>query len=451
MNDQPSVEKRVMHTAEIVRFGQWAIAIVAVLATLGIVVMFGQRQRIFEPWSLGDPIGEIVRLQAGQSVSQTIEIPGGGVGGFSAVVRAFPHDANPVAINLRVRRSGATREILRESVVAVSEGGHSTISTGQFSPVAAGSVGKLDFEIEVAGTSQGELAILASRTKNIGPRLLTINGAPTDSELRAEITPILSVGPVGMLRMTSISGMARVAGYVLALWLLSVVAAGLVMRTFKKLFEVDPPRLIDGPTVVLGVLLLTLAIVQATGTMVVGDSQMYLDEIRDGFWRAAFAFPLLALLVGSFTILLPTLGRKVVAQTWNGRAELRQIWQSARAHPSRFLGRPIHQWRVMVRSALWLIVLALVLDLWSVDGLTQMVASIAEILMGVAVLSAMLASSGGRLAASGAGVNQRAIVVSGVVVSVGIFALVLFFVTTVIDDSVVILIQRLVDRLSSRG
>ena len=105
----------------------------------------------------------------------------------------------------------------------------------------------------------------------------------------------------------------------------------------------------------------------------------------------------------------------------------------------------------MVRSALWLIVLALVLDLWSVDGLTQMVASIAEILMGVAVLSAMLASSGGRLAASGAGVNQRAIVVSGVVVSVGIFALVLFFVTTVIDDSVVILIQRLVDRLSSRG
>ena len=104
MNDQPSVEKRVMHAAEIVRFGQWAIAIVAVLATLGIVVMFGQRQRIFEPWSLGDPIGEIVRLQPGQSVSQTIEIPGGGVGGFSAVVRAFPHDANPVAINLRVRR-----------------------------------------------------------------------------------------------------------------------------------------------------------------------------------------------------------------------------------------------------------------------------------------------------------------------------------------------------------
>ena len=116
MNGQPSVEKRVIHGAVIVRFGQWAIAVVAVLATLGIVAMFGQRQRTFEPWSLGDPIGEIVRLQPGQSVSQTIEIPGGGVGGFSAVVRAFPRDINPVAINLRVRRSGTTREILRESV-----------------------------------------------------------------------------------------------------------------------------------------------------------------------------------------------------------------------------------------------------------------------------------------------------------------------------------------------
>jgi hypothetical protein len=451
MNGQPSVEKRVIHGAVIVRFGQWAIAVVAVLATLGIVAMFGQRQRTFEPWSLGDPTGEIVRLQAGQSVSQTIEVPGGGVGGFSAVVRAFPRDTNPVAINLRIRRSGATREILRESVAVVSEGGHSTISTGQLSPVDTRSAGKLDFEIEVASTSQGELAILASRTKNIGPGLLTINGAPTDSELRAEITPILSVGPVGMLRMTSLGGMARVAGYVLALGLLSVVAAGLVMRTFKKLFEVDPPRMIDGPTVVLGVPLLTLTLVQATATMVVGDSQMYLDEIRDGFWRAAFAFPLLALLVGSFTIWLPTLGRKVVAQTRNGRAGPRQIWQSARAHPWRFLGRPIHQWRVMVGAALWLIILALVLDLWRVDGFTQVVAGVAEIVMGGAVVAAMLASSGGRLAASGAGVNQRAIVVSGVVVSVGIFALVLFFVSTAIDDSVVVLIQRLVDRLSSRG
>mgnify|MGYP003312427336 FL=1 len=233
MNGQPSVEKRVIHGAVIVRFGQWAIAVVAVLATLGIVAMFGQRQRTFEPWSLGDPTGEIVRLQAGQSVSQTIEVTGGGVGGFSAVVRAFPRDTNPVAINLRIRRSGATREILRESVAVVSEGGHSTISTGQLSPVDTRSAGKLDFEIEVASTSPGEVAIMASRTKNIGPGLLTINGAPTDSELRAEITPMLSVGPVGMLRMTSLDGMARVAGYVLALGLLSVVAAGLVMRTFK--------------------------------------------------------------------------------------------------------------------------------------------------------------------------------------------------------------------------
>ena len=451
MNGQPSVEKRVIHGAVIVRFGQWAIAVVAVLATLGIVAMFGQRQRTFEPWSLGDPTGEIVRLQAGQSVSQTIEIPAGGVGGFSAVVRAFPRDTDPVAINLRVRRSGTTREILRESVAVVSEGGHSTISTGQLSPVDARSAGKLDFEIEVASTSQGELAILASRTKNIGPGLLTINGAPTDPELRVEITPILSVGPVGMLRMTSVNSMARVAGYVLALGLLSVVAAGLVMWAFKKLFEVYPSRFIDGPTVVLGVPLLTLTIVQATATMVVGDSQMYLDETRDGFWRAAFALPLLVLLVGGFTIWLPTVGRKVIAQTRNRRDEPRQMWQSVRAHPWRYLGRPIQQWRVLVGAALWLIILALVLDLWRVDGLTQVVAGLAEIFMGGAVVAAMLASSRDGSEASSEASGERAIVVAGVVVSVGIFALVLFFVSTAIDDSVAVLIQNFVDRLSSRG
>ena len=452
MNGQPSVEKRVIHGAVIVRFGQWAIALVAVLATLGIVAMFGQRQRTFEPWSLGDPIGEIVRLQPGQSVSQTIEIPGGGVGGFSAVVRAFPSDGNPVAINLRVRRSGTTREILRESIAVVSEGGHSTISTGQLSPVDVRSAGKLDFEIEVASTSPGEVAIMASRTKNIGPGLLTINGAPTDSELRAEITPMLSVGPVGMLRMTSLDGMVRVVGYVMALGLLSVVAAGLVMRAFKKLFEVYPSRFIDGPTVVLGVPILTLTVVQATATMVVGDSQMYLEEMRDGFWRAVFALPILVLLVGAVAVCLSTLGRKVVAQMRNGRADPRQIWQSARAHPWRFLGRPIHQWRVLLGAALWLIMLALVLDLWRVEGLTQVVAGVAEIVMGGAVVAAILASSGGRSAASGAEVTQRAIVVAGVVVSVGMFVLVLFFVATAIDESsIAVLIQNIVDRLSSRG
>jgi hypothetical protein len=333
----------------------------------------------------------------------------------------------------------------------VSEGGHSTISTGQLSPVDARSAGKLDFEIEVASTSPGELAILASRTKNIGPGLLTINGAPTDPELRAEITPILSVGPVGMLRMTSVNSMARVAGYVLALGLLSVVAAGLVMWTFKKLFEVYPSRFIDGPTVVLGVPLLTLTIVQATATMVVGDSQMYLDETRDGFWRAAFALPLLVLLVGGFTIWLPTVGRKVIAQTRNRRDEPRQMWQSVRAHPWRYLGRPIQQWRVLVGAALWLIILALVLDLWRVDGFTQVVAGVAEILIGGAVVAAMLASSRDGSEASSEALGERAIVVAGVVVSVGIFALVLFFVSTAIDDSVAVLIQNVVDRLSSRS
>ena len=186
--------------------------------------------------------------------------------------------------------------------------------------------------------------------------------------------------------------------------------------------------------------------------MVVGDSQMYLDEIRDGFWRAAFALPILVLLVGVVAVCLSTLGRKVVAQTRNGRADPRQIWQSARAHPWRFLGRPIHQWRVLVGVALWLIMLALVLDLWRVDGFTQVVAGVAEIVMGGAVVAAILASSGGRSAASGAGVNQRAIVVAGVVVSVGIFALVLFFVATAIDESsIAVLIQNFVGRLSSRG
>jgi hypothetical protein len=451
MNGQPAVKERSTRGAVIVRFGQWAIAVLAVIAALGIAVMFGQRQRTFEPWSLGNPIGEIIRLQAGQSVSQTIEIPDGSVRGFSAVVRAFPRDANPVAINLRLRRSGTTREILRESVAVVSEGGHSTISMGQLSPVDARSAGKLDFEIEVARTSQGELAILNSRTENIGPGLLTINGALTDPELRAEITPILSVGSLGLLRMTSINSTARVAGYVLVLGLLSVVAAVLVMRTFKKLFEAYPSRFIDVPTVVLGVPLATLAIVQATSTMVVGDGQMYLDEIRDGFWRAAFALPILALLIGVVAVCLSTLGRKVVAQTRNGQTEPRQIWQSVRAHPWRYLGRPIYQWRVLVGAALWLIILALVLDLWRVDGGTQMVAGAAEILMGVAVVAAMLASSGDRSAASGAVVDQRTIVVAGVVVSVVLFALVLFFVSTSIDDSISVMIRNLFDRLSSRG
>jgi hypothetical protein len=251
--------------------------------------------------------------------------------------------------------------------------------------------------------------------------------------------------------MTSVNSMARVAGYVLALGLLSVVAAGLVMWTFKKLFEVYPSRFIDGPTVVLGVPLLTLTIVQATATMVVGDSQMYLDETRDGFWRAAFALPLLVLLVGGFTIWLPTVGRKVIAQTRNRRDEPRQMWQSVRAHPWRYLGRPIQQWRVLVGAALWLIILALVLDLWRVDGFTQVVAGVAEILIGGAVVAAMLASSRDGSEASSEALGERAIVVAGVVVSVGIFALVLFFVSTAIDDSVAVLIQNVVDRLSSRS
>ena len=232
----------------------------------------------------------------------------------------------------------------------------------------------------------------------------------------------------------------------------SVGAAGLVLRAFTKLFEGYPSRFIDGPTVVLGVPILTLTVVQATATMVVGDSQMYLDEIRDGFWRAAFALPILVLLVGVVAVCLSTLGRKVVAQMWNGRADPRQIWQSARAHPWRFLGRPIHQWRVLLGAALWLIMLALVLDLWRVEGLTQVVAGVAEIVMGGAVVAAILASSGGRSAASGAEVTQRAIVVAGVVVSVGMFVLVLFFVATAIDESsIAVLIQNIVDRLSSRG
>ena len=448
MNDQQAVEKRSMRGAVIVRFGQWAIVAVAVIVTLGLVVMFGQRRNTFEPWSLGNPIGEIVRLQPGQSVSQTIEIPGGGVRGFSAVIRAFPRDGDPVAINLRVRRTDAAREILRESVALVSEEGHSTISTGQLPPVDTMSAGKLDFEIEIAGTSQGELTILASRTTNIGPGLLTINGAPTDSELRMEITPILSVGPLGLVRMTTVNSTGRVAAYLVALGILSVVAAALLTQTFKKLSGVSPSSFIDVPTVLLGVPLATLAVVDATSRMVVGDIQPYLDEIRDGFWRAAFALPILVLLIAIAMSRLAGLWQRLVAQPWNGLVDPRKIWRSVRSQPWQYLARPIYQWRFLVGGALWLIGLAVVLDLWRMDGATQVIAAAAEISMGVAVLAAMLSSSSGRSGSATAGaVNERAIVVAGVVVSVVLFALVLFVVSSAIDDSIAVGIRNLFDRL----
>jgi len=314
-------------------------------------------------------------MAAGQSLSQRLGLYAGTVRGFSAAVRSFPAGDQPVVLNLRIRRPGGERVILREAQVRLLEGGPQIVSMGTLPPVDLAELRAVELEIELAAGSAGEVIILATRQENIPAGGVLINGAPSDPWVRADIAPLLATKSLSLVRTTLAASAARSLLYFAGTLALATLAASLALGAVARL---RGSRLRGGMRTAFllsAVPLTAFGMVVATATFGVRTGRPYLEGVRDGYWGAAIAFTWMS--------------AAVMAVPW-GVLWWRQGWRTART-PWRQAFTPAVVWRPCVASALWSLLLAMPFALWRQDAPAQTFGAVSLVALGIGVGLGMIA------------------------------------------------------------
>ena len=348
----------------------WAgIALLAAIAVTGQLMI----RRNFQLWEVDQPYREVVYLEPGGSVSQLIDTRIGDVAGFAVLVRPS-NELRPASVNMRIRRSGGDRTILREFGQITVGPNHQGLAAIPYPPIPANDGASFEFEIEVAADSQGGLVILGTNDLDeIPPRQLTINGAPALPNLRALISPIVSVSTWAMVRGTFAFDPIRSALYLLVIALGSatgIVFGALALRRVSGATTTILPFIALLPV---GVVLILTA---ATASFAVQFGEEYRSALTGAYWNTALAYSWLISV--AFLII------------W-----LLILWARPRYFPDlmwRVRLGPEKMWQPLIVAAVAVLGMSVGFALLDADRAGNVLGALAEILFGLALLLRIAAS-----------------------------------------------------------
>ena len=343
----------------------------ALLAVIAVVSQLTLRRNV-QLWEIERAYQEVVYLEPGGSVSQRIETQIGDISGFAALVR--PSDSRRLAyVNLRIRRSGGDREILRESVQRTNGPNHQVVTAIPLPPIPDDGP-YLEYEMEVAAYSPGGLVVLGSEhLYDLPPNQLTINGADTLPDLRALVSPIASVSAWSLMRDTIGVDPIRSALYVLAI---AVASAGGIALGALTLRHIRATVISPLPFIALVPVMMALILTAAAATFAEQFGEGLQSTLIATYWNTALAY---AWLLDTALLMI------WLAYRWVHNQGTRKV-------PLRKMLLPAVLWPPLLAATLTLLGLSIGFALLKMDDAGNVSGALAEISLGLALLLGMAAS-----------------------------------------------------------
>ena len=345
---------------------------VALLAAIAVASQLTIRRNV-QLWEIDQPYQEVVYLEPGGSVSQRIDTQIGDVAGFAALVR--PSDSRrPASVNMRIRRPGADRPIIRESRQLTNSPHHQGLAAIPLPPIPSSDGKSFEFEIEVAADSPGGLVILGSiDLDEIPPRQLTINGALTLPNLRALVSPIISVNTWSLVKGTFGFNATRSALYLLAIAVLSATGIACGRLALRCVSGVSTRAL---PFIALLPIAVALILAAATANFTEQFGRDYRLALTEAYWNTGLAYSWLISIsiVAAWLLIMWAQRRPSPDPTWRARM------------------RPANLWQPLVIVAVAVLAFSVGFVLLGLNGVGNAAGALAEILFGLALILGIGAS-----------------------------------------------------------
>jgi len=250
-------------------------------------------QRTARLWDLDILPPDIVRLTPGGVVSQPGYSVPWALRGFVAQVNSTTESGLPVNVQLRIRKFGETREILREATASIESNGYVEITTGLMPPLLLDSETPVEYEIQLATNSPGSISIAGSASPNYPAHQLTINGARTLPELRASITPIATFRTVSLLRSFIRWNFPFTLTYAGVSFLACLVGFVLLRRILGATSSQRGRPLPLSPFLASAIPATGIALAASTATFSHSSGRYFMLEIAEGYWASVFTYLLL--------------------------------------------------------------------------------------------------------------------------------------------------------------
>jgi hypothetical protein len=349
------------------RPGAWWILPAALFLVLVVSIPLDRTSQL---WDLDNLPPDIVRLTADGSASQASGAPPGAIRGFAATVNAEPESDAPITVVMRIREYGGVRTILRESTVEIESAGYVEIDTGLLPPLVLGWGTPIEYEIQIDANSSGSIAIVGSLLQNHPAQGLTINGAPTLPQLRASISPVVTLRTISLLRAFISWRPVWTPVNLVVAFMLSFV--GMVL--LRPVLTAALNRTGRVPSMIL----LLASAIPATGMALIASTisfdhsatRYYMQEVADAFWAGAFAYLLLWII--GITALKSLFG----------------LWRRARSENSGWspVVRHTLTWRSTALIGLTMLALAVPMALLRAEDIAQFLAGTSVVLIVIAII-----------------------------------------------------------------
>lgn len=338
----------------------------ALLAAIAVASQLTIRRDV-QLWEIDKAYQEVVYLQPGGSVSQRIDTQIGDVTGFAALVRPS-NSQRPASVNMRIRRPGADRPIIRESRQHTIGPHHQGLAAIPLPPIPSSDGSSFEFEIELAADSPGGIVILGSiNLDEIPPRQLTINGALTLPNLRALVSPIISVSTWSLIKGMFGFNATRSAMYLLAIAVLSATGIAFGRLTLRCVSGASTRAL---PFIALFPITVALILAVATVTFTEQFGRDYRLALTETYWNTGLAYSWFISISGVAAWRLSMLAQRHPSfdPTWRARL------------------RPANLWQPLVIVAVATLALSVGFVLLELDGVGNVAGALAEILFGLALI-----------------------------------------------------------------
>tara|TARA_Y100000590_G_scaffold467148_1_gene644989 strand:- start:4 stop:1047 length:1044 start_codon:yes stop_codon:yes gene_type:complete len=259
--------------------------IVLMLLSAAVAISAFLVEREFRLWPIGS-VQQIYRMPPTGSISQVARIPFGVVTGVEYYVLGLQVGEDPVIFNLRIRDDDPKRTILYEQKVPFIDqcgpplGGYHLFSPELPAPVDVGQDNTVIFEVESDSRSGGPAIMLATHRKDMASGGVTINGSPTDPEVRLSISPTVKTRLRELVTALLDENFRVSASYGMALLVISAAITFMVFRYRTIVLLSTVP--------VSAAAMLASAIVFEPHF-----SRYYMTEISDAFWGGSIGMLIL--------------------------------------------------------------------------------------------------------------------------------------------------------------